>query len=194
MQNSLISSIVDDVFRFSDKKVIANFSDANRESHIDIISAANCPQNGVTSYSTIGLSRHPLIKGGEKIDVGIEICGACSNKFVNFDVAISTAAFCVINSKWFCAPGIIFPEIISAHNLSSTLHDMYFMPPFFWSDPLFPKNVDDVDENKKLTWVQAIPISRAESQYARENGPLALEDLLEDKEVDVLDLQRASVI
>ena len=34
---------------------------------------------------------------------------------------LSTAAFCIINSKWFCYPGAIFPDIVSMYLKSSKI-------------------------------------------------------------------------
>lgn len=65
-----------------------------------------------------------------------------------------------------------------------------FVSPFLWSDQLETLEFDD----KKVTWLQAIPISEAEYAYVDKNGAEALEDILEEAEVDILDLERKSTI
>lgn len=47
---------------------------------------------------------------------------------------------------------------------------------------------------KTVAWLQAIPISTAEPEYARANGSEALEDLLEQQKADAVGLLRESVL
>jgi len=45
-----------------------------------------------------------------------------------------------------------------------------------------------------LPFLLAIPISDAELQYKNQNGLSALESIFEEKNVDIFDLDRASVL
>jgi antitoxin YqcF len=171
----------------------SKFWDEDNKNQVEIMTALNCPQDNLVTYSTIGLSNYPLLHQGNETGIGVEIVGACAKRFEDFAAVISTLAFCIINSKWFCAPGVIFPAVVAAHGLSQTLSDIYFMPPFLWGDGFNEAKKITMD-GKRLTWLQAVPISRAEANFAQDNGPLKLEELLEKNQVDIFNLQRSSVI
>lgn len=94
---------------------IFRYWDENRKSSVCILDATNRPQDGVTAYATIGLSDHPLMFKGREFDARVELVGACGSAFTGFANVLATAAFCVINSGWFCAPGIIFPDVVSMY-------------------------------------------------------------------------------
>jgi len=173
-----------------EKPPISRYWDDNHENFVNILESVNSPQNGVTSFATIGLSDHPLILNGKEFDARLEIVGACGSNFKNFDNVLSTAAFCVINSQWFCAPGVIFPDVLSMYDLSPTMSDLYFVPPFLWEENLRTITF----EGKKIAWLLAVPISKAESAFAQEKGPEKLEDLFEKEQIDIYDLHRPSVV
>ena len=83
---------------------VTRFWDEAERSHVDILVTIDQPCKGVNSYSTLGLSDTPLQKDGKKFGVRVELLGACGAQFEKFPNALSTAAFNVINSGWFCAP------------------------------------------------------------------------------------------
>jgi hypothetical protein len=154
-------------------------------------------QPGVTAFSTLGLSDHPLYKDGEEYPARLEIVGACISKYAaactkrrqGFDNAISTAAFCIIDSQWFCNPGAIFPDAVAMYKLSKTMRHLFFVPPFLWEDDL--KTVDL--GKKKVSFLLATPISEAEYVFAQQNGSDALEEEFECENIDIFDLNRKSV-
>jgi hypothetical protein len=47
---------------------------------------------------------------------------------------------------------------------------------------------------KSVAWLQVLPISDAERDYALANGPEALEDLFQDRQIDVFDIDRPSAL
>lgn len=174
----------------SDDKTYTDYWDDNRENSIVLFKAKDSPQRGVDTYSTVGLSGYPLIKDGKEIDVRAEIIGACASNFDAFDNILATAAFCIINSKWFCAPGVIFPDIVSMYKASSTLSDLYFCPPFLWDERLSGL----VTEEKSIAWLLAVPISKPEAKFAASFGPAELEKLFVKADLDIYDLNRSSVV
>ena len=174
----------------TEKPPISRYWDDNHENFVNILESVNSPQKGVSSFATIGLSDHPLIFKGKEFDARLEIVGACGSNFKNFDNVLSTAAFCVINSKWFCAPGVIFPDVLSMYDLSPTMSDLYFVPPFLWEKDLQTVNF----EGKQIAWLLAVPTSKAESAFAQEKGPDRLEELFEKNQIDIYDLHRPSVV
>lgn len=174
----------------ADRPPIFHFWDDNHISDVYILEAVSCPQLGVTSYATIGLSEYPLIYKEKEFNSRVEIVGACGSNFPDFSNVLATLAFCVINSKWFCAPGIIFPDVLNMYNLSGTMSDIYFTYPFLWADKLKSTVLFD----HKIAWLLAVPISREESAYAQKFGSEKLEVLFSEKDIDIFDLNRKSVV
>lgn len=169
---------------------VTRFWDDDKKSHVDILRCTNTPQPGTSSYSTIGLSDHPLFREGKEYGARLEIVGACGDTFSKFDNALATAAFCIINAHWFCFPGASFPDVLKTHNLSSTMSHFFFVPPFLREESL--KTLDL--RAKKVTWLLAVPISEAELKYAEQSSYQELEDLFVEKQIDIFDLQRTSVL
>jgi antitoxin YqcF len=88
-----------------EKPPVHRFWDENKESSVFILEATDRPQDGVASYATIGLSDRPLMFKRREFDTRVELVDACGSAFSGFANVLATAAFCVINSGWFCAPG-----------------------------------------------------------------------------------------
>lgn len=168
---------------------VRRFWDDHHENHVDILDCKDRPQVGVSSFATLGLSDSPLCLDGAEYAVRAELVGACGNSFSDFDHAMATAAFCVMNSKWFCAPGVVFPDVLSMYSCSPTMKHILFVPPFLWEDELKTMKF----ETKNVAWLLVVPISEEEREYGIVNGFDALEDLLMGNKIDVFDLRRASV-
>ena len=64
-----------------------------------------------------------------------------------------------------------------------------FTDPFLWEDQLKTLNL----ETKTVAWLLAVPISEAEYRYAAEHGAEQLEKILAKYQIDVTDINRASI-
>lgn len=148
------------------------------------------PQTGVKTYSTVGLSRFPLMKNEKRSAVSLEIIGSCGSAFPDFNNLISASAFHVIFSKWYCCPGMIYPDVVSQCGISVTMNDVYFANPFLWDNKLHNLKVN----SSTVAWLLAVPISRGESNYARKFGTDKLEELFEKEDIDIFNLNRQSVV
>lgn len=171
--------------------------DEREQNWVAIIECRNSPTKGVTSFATVGISDHPLYQGrkiyrpSDGNAVRCEFVCACrSSKNMKIANAIATAAFCVINSSWFCCPGVIFPDVLAMYHVSKTMRHFYFMSPFLWQDRLPTLEYGKI----QIAWLQAIPISQSERELVDECGAAALESLFEERQIDVYDLNRKSVI
>jgi hypothetical protein len=173
-----------------DRPPIFHFWDDDHRNDVYVMEAMDTPQQGLTTYATIGLSDHPLMFQNKEFGTRVEIVGVCGSKFPDFGNVLATLAFCVINSKWFCAPGIIFPDVMTMYGQSSTLSDIYFAHPFLWEDRLRSTRLGD----RNVAWLLAVPISKEESAFAQEFGPKKLEELFSEKDIDIYNLNRASVV
>lgn len=175
---------------FGGSPTVTCYWDEDKSNSIDLLSCNDRPQGGVVSYATIGLSDYALLKDGIDIGVRTEIVGACASSCTAFANIISTAAFCVINSKWYCAHGVVFPDIVSTYKCSSTMEHLFFVSPFLWEDEFKTLELD----SKTVAWLMAIPISEAEYQIVESKGSDHLEDLFEEKQIDIFDINRPSVV
>lgn len=173
-----------------EKPSIRRHLDEAEKSDAFILRAGDTPSRGVTTYSTVGLSDHPLIFRGREFETRVEIVGACLEELAGFDDVVATLAFCVINSGWFCAPGSIFPDVMTMYKLSDTMSDIYFTTPFLWEEHLKPLKIDGI----QVSWLLAVPISKQEAAYTKEFGPYRLEDLFVEKQINIFDLNRPSVV
>ena len=178
------------------KPNVSRYWDEKNESFVDILVCQNRPSNAVQSVSTIGLSDHPLFEGGVEYRDGDgylvrpEIVGACYKEVKEFPNILSTAAFCVINSKWFCAPGAIFPDVVKMYLPRIRTKHLMFYPPFLWEERLMTIQFDKL----KVAWLMAVPISESEYRFAVDNTWHELGDLFAEQEIDVFDLNRKSVV
>ena len=78
-----------------------------------------CQPKGITSYSTVNLSDWPMYVDGREHETRVEIAGSAPNQIADFGKAVSTAAFCVINQKWPCHPGVIYPDVLAMYHMPS---------------------------------------------------------------------------
>lgn len=169
---------------------VGRYYDDNEKSTIDIVTMMNKPNMDETTYATVGLCNYDIGKIIEDKPLRIEIIGTCISAYEYFANIISTCAFNIINSGYKCYPGAIFPNIVNMYYSELEMKHILFVSPFLWDDKL--KTFNFVD--KKVTWLQAIPISEEEYLFAEEYGIDALENKLEESKVDILDLERISVI
>jgi antitoxin YqcF len=156
---------------------------------IDILRCDNRPCQGVTSYSTIGLSDHPMIKDGQEYPTRLEIAGACATAVQLFPNILASAGFNIIRSQWVFSPGMVLPEYIREYYPSTTVPHIYLTAPFLWEDSL--KTLDC--GLKKASWLLVVPISDGELEYLKEYGDNALEELFEKTQIDIFDINRNSV-
>lgn len=171
------------------KPHVGRYYDDQRTTSIDVVDFVDRPQAGVTTYSTLGLSDHPLYRDGEEFEVRAELVGACASRFTRFANAMGTAALHVAKSRWFVAPGVIFPDVFTTYEPDSPMKHALFVPPFLWDFTTL-----ELPE-KKVAWLLLVPISDAEMRFAEADRTSAnLEKIFEEKAIDIYDLHRPSVM
>jgi hypothetical protein len=187
-QHKAIAKRCASVFGGSPK--VNRFWDNEKVSCIDLLRCEGAPQPGVTSFSTIGLSDETLKLEGNETDIRVELLGACGSGFKSFDNVLATTAFHIKNSGWFPEPLQIFPKMVAIHDASETMQHVFFLPPFLWEPEFATQTIGD----HTISWLLVIPISDHEYTYAKTKGGGALEDLFVEKQIDVFDLNRPSVV
>lgn len=174
---------------FGGKPSVSKYWDENNVSNIDMLSTVNRPFDGVSSYSTIGLSDHSIELTVDETPLRIEIVGASATDYEQFPNILSSCAFCIINSKFSVSHGKVFRDIIKMYYSNTEMKHVLFVSPFLWEDLKtleFP--------NKKVAWLLAVPISENEYLFAQEKGIDSLEELFEQEEINIFDLERESIL
>lgn len=175
---------------FGGKASVFTYGDDNKESKIAILHAESSPNFGEISYSTIGLSDYDIDLTVEDKPLRVEIVGASPNEFQEYGNIISTCAFNIINSGYFCFPGMIYPDIVKMYYPDYNMKHIMFVSPFLWNDKLEAQDL----ESKRILWLQTIPISEVEYLYVEKNGSESFLELLEESDIDILDLDRESIV
>lgn len=175
---------------FGKRPKITDFWDADNRYSVAIAAAADTPTEGITSYSTVNLSDWPMYIDGREHETRVEIAGSAPNEVSNFQNAVSTAALCVIKQKWPCRPGVIYPDVLAAYHMSTTMKHVLFMEPVVWDKIEASTQLPD----RLVTWVMMVPIADSEYEYANEHGWEALGQILEEDDIDYWDPQRRPVV
>lgn len=175
---------------FGGNPEITRYSDESGKRTIDVVCCANAPQEGIDSFSTVGLSDQEQCIEGVDGSLRLELVGACRSGNEVFGSVLANAAFCSLISGWPIHPGAIFADLVNHYDASTTLEHVMFVEPFAWNEELEAIQLPD----KEVLWLMMIPISEAEAAYAEKHGGEALEDLFEKNEIDVFDWERKSVV
>ena len=174
--------------RLLGKPNVSKYWDDENVSSVDLLTAVR-PDEDIISYSTIGLSDHSIDYNVDGTPLRVEIVGACAAKFDQYSNLLATCAFYIINSKFSIFHGKIFQDMIEMYFPASQMKHVLFVSPFLWEDLktlVFP--------DKKVAWLMAVPISENEYLFAQEKGTEMLEELFEQKEIQIFDIERKSIL
>ncbi len=164
--------------------------DTNTGTEVLILRSDNCPMEGVSSYSTVGLSDKTVEIDGKIFDFGVEICGASQTCFDSFVKLLGDIALNVKEGIWIAAEHTVFPDLIQKYYPHSEMKHVLMVTPGMWDEDFGDYTFD----HKRVIWLMMVPISTAEFEYTLANGVYPLEDLFVDQQIDVFDLERRSVI
>jgi hypothetical protein len=157
---------------------------------IDILSAPNRPVRGVTSYATLGLFATPMQFGKKEFPTRVEIVGACASKEKAFPNVLAAAAFAVMRTQYLIYPGACMPEYVAEFIPKTKVPHLYFTSPFLWEDKLRELK----QKSRTINFLLAFGISEAELVFLNDKGDDALEDLFEEKQIDIFNAYRKSAI
>lgn len=181
----------------------------NKQCILEILSINNAPYQGTTLYSTWGLSEFKLRNENNKQTIRIELLSTLRNdtdftkltenesdKEMFYESSLFYLACYLINEPEYIDYGDTWINFFSneypAFTDHSALEHLLFMPP----EPLLTTNKFKESEidGEKINMMLCVPISEAELKYRDKNGPVALQELLIKKNIDVSDLFRKSVV
>lgn len=172
--------------------------DSSMAEHLDeqsrlivyVLSGHDAENPNTQSHATIGLSDFKLGQDKGDVPLGAELVGACSTRCDYFDRGLAACAKMITQHNVLCKPGTIFANVLEGYDEASQMKHFLFAVPSFWQDGLYPLNF----KTKTVLWLQAIPISETEMQFARQHGSGELGDKIVASKVDLTDLQRDPVI
>ena len=168
---------------------VDEYANESEELMVGILRCPGQPQKGVTSYSTIKLSDHPMKDGAEEFPTRLELAGVCMGTARWFPNMLASAAFTIMQSHTVYRPGMVMPNLVRRYHPSELPH-LYLTAPFLWEREL--KTLDC--GTKKVSWLLAMPISEAERAYLQAHGDDAFEQLLERQLADFSNPDRESVV
>lgn len=169
---------------------VIRYKDNDDKSVIDIFIGEDRPFDGVTTYSTIGLSKYDIsTKTGNGKDLRVEFIGASASVNDKFANIVSSCAFNIINNGASCHPGTVYSNVVSEYYSNPELKHIMCTTPFLWE-----KLTSIEFDNEYVTWLMLVPISDAEFEFLKRKGSEDLEALFEQEDIDIFDLGRSSVV
>lgn len=172
-----------------DEPRVTHITDALTDDWVDVLNAPDRPGPGSMAFGTIGMSRHDLGLSVGGTSVRLELAGSMTALVPEFGQALATAALQVVSGEYEMQPGAVFPDVLGGLRDDVFVPHLLFVPVFLWELPNL--EVDGV----LVTWLQAVPITQTEYEFAREHGSSdALQSLLEAHGVDVEHAWRDSVV
>ncbi|MEE0241022.1 suppressor of fused domain protein [Ruminococcus sp.] len=170
-------------------KVFA-YLDEKTEKSIDILTGFDTPCVGSNSYATLGLSNLVAKLEANGKPLTVELVSACDISYDLFPNIVSTCAFQIMDGTQCYRPGAVITDVVSMYYPEFDMKHMLMAYPFLWDGALHTLTV----KQKYVAWLQMIPVSEKEYQYILKHGYDALEDLFEKEQIDVLDLERRSLL
>jgi len=160
---------------------------------IDILEVDDSPDDGLISYSTLGLFEAELRHDdGTSLATRVELCTEAPQDQDLWGNILSTAAFGLMRGGQAVMPGSALPDCVGEYYPDSRVPHLYLSVPFSWQDGEFRRL--ELDGQVIVNWLQGFPISDAELEYLQAHGPDAFEDLLLEHDPDLYDLDRDSVV
>jgi hypothetical protein len=162
----------------------------DEKSWINVLSSPNQPEQGLISFSTIGLSdfQPPGANPTIQPPLGVEIAGVSQRK--DFADVLATAGFYAIKHSWLLSPGTCVLGVVATHFDDPALPHLLLLEPFLWDDRLSSHTLS----SKTVAWLLGVPVSPAEANYLQDHGFSGLEERFLKAQPDFFDLQRPSVV
>lgn len=173
---------------FENTPKIYRYYDEKESKYIDLAICADVPENGVSSYATIGLFQTDIGLMHHANPLRIELLAACDQTVEDFSNMISTTALEIMD-RHVAFPGYVVENVVSMYMPNSAMRHILLTHPFLW------ENTHSLTlEDMTLTWLMCIPISDQEKAYCEQNGLDALETVFEEQQIDVFDIFRPSAL
>jgi antitoxin YqcF len=160
--------------------------------YVAVARADERPDDGMVTLLTNGISNYPLYTDQGTIypDTRLELAASCyAQSAEQLQDMIYFAGSVVVKQRWFCRPGSFLQSAVSRFGDFGDMEHLYFTTPF-----AIEGLTTQIFGDRKVSWLQALPVSTAEVEFARAHSTDELEARLEDNDVDWADLRRSSVV
>jgi tetratricopeptide (TPR) repeat protein len=156
---------------------------------IEVARLVSCPEVGITTAVSIGVCDHAWATPQHP---RMEIILASTIDTETVGQIVANAAFHIMDSGFYPEPGAMVRDLVAvlkAGELSQRLPHLYFNMPRLWRVRL-PLDIGP----PAITLSQAIPVSEAEYQYWKANGPAGLDAAFVARRVEIADLRRPGTL
>ncbi|MGF7120037.1 suppressor of fused domain protein [Rhodococcus sp. AG1013] len=165
--------------------------DGEEPPEVSIAVGDGCPAPGYASYATLDMERFPTnvtTEDGRPIRTELITVGRADYRLLS-DV-LAQCAFQIASGSLHVTPNTIVPNAVHAADPDRSTRHVLLVVPFIWSAlEILVERDEDV-----TTWLQAVPITDAELQFASRLGADELFTRLESAGADVSDIDRPSVV
>ncbi len=159
---------------------------ADDTTFIDVVSVTEHGDEDLSVHATIGLSAVRTNEEGRDI----ELILVAEKKYDLAPNVLGTCALKAMLEGWQTTTGAIFAHVFSAYYPESPIHHGLLIPPYLWKENL--KSLDLGD--RLVEWKMVVPITDAEAQFLQTHPPGSLLPLFVEKNVNLFDLGRESVV
>jgi antitoxin YqcF len=167
---------------------VFDYWDDQKQNSVDILSVNDVPNRGISTYSTLRLSDCAIGLTVDDVPLRVEFLIPLKTEYEEGGNYIATSALSIINDKVVPKPGVILPRVLELYRPEGQMKHMMLVPPSVWE-------VKTQEFSSKIVaWLQLVPLSDAERDFAISNGSDALEHILEKEQADVTNLERPSTL
>lgn len=159
---------------------------ADTDTYIDVVSITEHGDEHLKVHASIGLAFHPT--NPEKRN--IELILVADEKYELATNCLATCALKAMTEGWQTVTGAIFSHIFSAYYPDFNVKHGLLIPPYLWKDTLKTLDLGDL----LVEWKMVIPITQQEADYLQTHSPSTLLPLFVEKDVNLFDLSRESVV
>lgn len=150
-----------------------------------------CPGPGYASYSTLDMARFPTnVTTDDGSQIRTELVTVGRADYRPLADVLARCAFAIATGSFHVTPNCIVPNAVREVDPDAAMRHALLVAPFIWPD----LEILVEDDDGVTTWLQAVPISDSELDFASNSGPDALFRRLEAAGADVSDINRASVV
>lgn len=187
---SVVDVLVDYVQRgFGKPLSFKHFSIESLNDRATVAMAPMAPTNDLTSYATIGLSRHSLNGSSGEMPFRVELVTAALTATPYAEDILAYTYHYFVKHKVCLAPGQVLLKGIQHSRIQSPhLEHIYLAMPAGWNHGFYGLRLQQYD----IRFLMPIAISEREFQYVKAHGIDKFENLITSSEVDAFDLSRQS--
>lgn len=166
-------------------------TDGEEPDEVSIAVGDGCPGPGYASYATLDLSRFPTnVTTADGRPIRTELVTVGRADYRTFADVLAQCAFAIASGSFHVTPNTIVPGAVGEADPDRGTKHVLLVVPFIWPD--LEILVDR--EEEVTTWLQAVPITDAELEFAARHGADELFARLEAAGADVSDIDRPSVV